>query len=310
MVAPRSTLLQKSFTVTRKWMKKVVAPSILLATLSKVIPISDRWYVRWRYHFTFGRPLDLANPQTFTAKLQWLKLNGHPEQYASLTDKFAVYEYVRRKAGEGHLVRLLGDYQDASDIPWDALPEKFVLKATHASGWNLIVPDKRQLDRQKAVETCRRWLTTSYVARRHEPVYREILPRIICVEYLGDPDTELFDYKLYCFNGRVRLIHVDTERFTRHQRTFYTPDWERLPFGYTYPVREEDVPRPAALKEMISLAERLAGSIPFVRVDLYYIRGQIYFGEMTFYPDGGFGAFTPPSWDATIGSYLVLPKAE
>jgi hypothetical protein len=83
-----------------------------------------------------------------------------------------------------------------------------------------------------------------------------------------------------------------------------------LPFGYTYPVREEDVPRPAALKEMISLAERLAGSIPFVRVDLYYIRGQIYFGEMTFYPDGGFGAFTPPSWDATIGSYLVLPKAE
>ncbi|MBA3445498.1 MAG: glycosyl transferase [Gemmatimonadales bacterium] len=303
-----SQLIRKSSNFTKRWIKKVIAPTVLVAELSKVIPISDRLYVKWRYLLTFGRPLDLAHPLAFTAKLQWLKLYGRPKQYAPLADKCAVYDYVRARIGETHLNRLLGVYQNASEIPWDNLPEKFVLKATHASGWNLIVPDKARLDRQKAMETCQRWLKTSYSARSREPVYQDIPPRIICVEYLGDPDTELFDYKLYCFNGRVRLIHVDTQRFTRHQRTFYSTDWERLPFGYTYPTKNEDVERPAGLKEMISLAEQLAGAIPFVRVDFFHIRNQIIFGEMTFFPDAGFGAFTPPEWDTLIGSYLELPS--
>ncbi|HKH82155.1 MAG TPA: ATP-grasp fold amidoligase family protein [Gemmatimonadales bacterium] len=304
-----SKLIQKSSRFTKKWMKKVIAPSTLIAQVSKVIPISERWYLSWRYFLTFGRTLDLANPRSFTAKLQWLKLYGRPQEYAPLADKFAVYDYVRARIGDTHLNRLLGVYQHLSEIPWDGLPNKFVLKATHASGWNLIVADKTQLDRQKAVELCRRWLTTSYAARSREPVYERIPPRIICVEYLGDPDSELFDYKLYCFNGKVRLIHVDTERFSGHQRTFYTPEWERLPFAYTYPTRDEGVARPAALEEMISLAERLAGTIPFVRVDFFYIHNQVIFGEMTFFPDAGFGIFTPPEWDEIIGSYLELPRS-
>lgn len=300
-------LTRNSFRLVKKWSKKVVAPSTVLAKLSRVIPISDRWYITWRYRATFGRPLDLADPQTFTAKIQWLKLNNRPDQYAALADKFAVYDYVRARTGDKYLNRLLGVYQDAREIPWHDLPEKFVLKATHASGWNLIVADKTRLDIHRARQTCERWLNTSYWARRHEPVYKDIPPRIICVEYLGDPDTELFDYKLYCFHGKVRLVHVDTQRFINHQRTFYTPDWKRLPFSYTYPAKAENMEAPAALKEMISLAELLAGTIPFVRVDLYYIRHQIVFGEMTFYPDSGFGAFDPPEWDTTIGSYLRLP---
>ena len=287
----------------------MIAPTHLMAKVSKVIPISDRRYLSWRYLLTYGRPLDLVNPRTFTAQLQWLKLFGRPEDYAHLADKFAVYEYVRSRIGEAHLAKLLGVYHHAGDIPWDQLPNSFVLKATHASGWNLIVRDKTRLGLADATRKCEEWLRSKYSDRSREPVYRMIPPRIIAVEYLGDPDTELFDYKLYCFNGRVRLVHVDTERFTGHKRTFYTPEWERLPFAYTYPVRVADLPKPAALGEMISLAERLAGTIPFVRVDFFYIRGRVIFGEMTFFPDSGFGAFDPPEWDAIIGSYLELPAA-
>jgi hypothetical protein len=302
-----STLIQQSSRLAKASIRKVIAPTHLVEKLSRVIPISDRRYIAWRYFLTFGRPLNLSDPQTFTAKLQWLKLYGRPEQYAPLADKYAVYDYVRDRIGDAHLNRLLGVYRNAEDIPWEDLPDQFVLKATHASGWNLIVPHKARLDRRQAAEACRRWLTTTYAARSREPVYRNISPRIICVQYLGDPDTELFDYKLYCFNGRVRLIHVDTQRFTRHQRTFYTPDWQRLPFAYTYPASSDGVQQPAALREMIALAERLAGTIPFVRVDFFYIHGRLIFGEMTFFPDAGFGAFTPPEWDGIIGSYLELP---
>ena len=302
-----SQLIQKSSQRIKRSVRKVIAPSKLMSEVSKVIPISDRRYLKFRYFVTFGRQLNLDHPAAFTEKLQWLKLYGRPERYAPLADKLAVYDYVRARIGDAHLNRLLGVYHRAADIPWDDLPQKFVLKATHASGWNLIVPDKSRLDRQKALETCQQWLGGNYSSRSREPVYSDIPPRIICVEYLGDPDTELFDYKLYCFNGKVRLIHVDTERFSGHRRTFYTPEWERLPFSYTYPVRNEDVQQPAALRQMIELAERLAETIPFVRVDFFYIHDRIIFGEMTFFPDAGFGAFTPPEWDGIVGSYLELP---
>lgn len=304
-----SQLIQKSSRVVKRSVKQVIAPSHLMAAVSKVIPISDRSYLKFRYFVTFGRRLDLAHPVTFTEKIQWLKVYGRLEQYASLADKFAVYDYVRARIGDAHLAPLLGVYERANDIPWDDLPQKFVLKATHASGWNLIVTDKAGMDRQKAQQACERWLQGNYSPRSREPVYSKIQPRIIGVEYLGDPDTELFDYKLYCFNGKVRLIHVDTERYRGHRRTFYTPDWQRLPFSYTYPVRTEDVERPAALETMIELAERLAGTIPFVRVDFFYIHGRIIFGEMTFFPDAGFGAFDPPEYDAIIGAYLELPTS-
>ncbi len=303
-------LIQRGSRLVKRWVKKVVAPSHLMAGLSKVIPISDRSYLKFRYFVTFGRRLDLAAPATFTEKLQWLKLYGQPRQYAPLADKLQVYGYVRERIGDAHLNRLLGAYERAADIPWDDLPERFVLKATHGSGWNLIVADKARTDRQKALQTCEQWLQGKYSPYSREPVYADIPPRIICVEYLGDPDTELFDYKLYCFNGRVRLIHVDTERFRGHRRTYYTPDWQRLPFSYTYPVRNEDVQRPAALGTMIELAERLAGDIPFVRVDFFYIHNRVIFGEMTFFPDAGFGAFDPPEWDAIVGSYLRLPSIQ
>jgi hypothetical protein len=303
-----SRIIRKNADRTKRLVRRVIAPSKLMAEVSKVIPISDRWYLTFRYLVTFGRPLNLDHPVTFTEKLQWLKLYGRPEQYAPLADKLAVYDYVRDRIGDRYLNRLLGSYERAGDIPWDNLPRQFVLKATHASGWNLIVPDKARLDRRKAVETCEQWLQGNYSSRSREPVYSNIPPRIICQEYLGDPDTQLFDYKVYCFNGKVRLIHVDTERFSGHRRTFYTPEWERLPFSYTYPVRNEDVPRPPALGTMIELAERLAATIPFVRVDFFYLQDRIIFGEMTFFPDAGFGAFTPPEWDATVGSYLELPR--
>ena len=305
-----SQYIQKTSRVVKRWVKKVVSPSHFVAGLSKVIPISDRSYLKFRYFVTFGRRLNLAHPVTFTEKLQWLKLYGRLEQYAPLADKLQVYGYVRERLGEAYLNRLLGSYERAADIPWDDLPDKFVLKATHGSGWNLIVADKARTDRREALQKCEQWLQGKYSPLSREPVYTNIPPRIISVEYLGDPDTELFDYKVYCFNGKVRLIHVDTERFKGHRRTYYTPDWQRLPFSYTYPVRAEDVPQPAALGTMIELAERLAGTIPFVRVDFFYIQDRIIFGEMTFFPDAGFGAFDPPEWDAIVGSYLKLPGLE
>ena len=58
---------------------------------------------------------------------------------------------------------------------------------------------------------------------------------------------------------------------------------------------------------MIEIAETLAEDMPFVRVDLYSVKNQILFGELTFMPAAGYWKFIAPVWDYTVGEYLHLP---
>ncbi len=53
---------------------------------------------------------------------------------------------------------------------------------------------------------------------------------------------------------------------------------------------------------MLMIASKLSEGFPFVRVDLY-TTPDIFFGEMTFYPDAGFSKFSPEYWDLKIGNY-------
>ena len=65
---------------------------------------------------------------------------------------------------------------------------------------------------------------------------------------------------------------------------------------------EEEVPAlPDNVQEMIAVSEKLAEGFPFVRIDLYNIRGRIIFGEMTFYPWSGYCRYTPDSFDFDLG---------
>ncbi len=122
--------------------------------------------------------------------------------------------------------------------------------------------------------------------------------------------AELMDYKFMCFNGKVKCVFTVTERFSVDglKVTFFDPAWNPLPFERHYPKSTKTMPKPYRLEKMIGLAEKLSDGIPFVRVDFYESSGQIYFGEMTFYPGSGFEEFTPAEWDKTLGSWLDLQR--
>ena len=94
-----------------------------------------------------------------------------------------------------------------------------------------------------------------------------------------------------CFNGKVYCTFVCSERFEGSglKVTFFDRDWKRLSFERHYPSSEKVIFKPVHYYEMIRLAEELSKNIPFVRSDFYEINGQLYFGELTFYPGSGFG---------------------
>ena len=263
-------------------------------------------------HFRrFGQILDLDHPETCNEKIQWLKLFGATPEKTRLADKYAVREFVRERIGEKYLVPLLGVYGRFGDIDLASLPRRFVLKCTHGCKYNVIVKDKTELDVAGTRAMVDGWMTVNYAfVGSPELQYRDIPPRIVAEQYLENAGGDLYDYKFWCFEGKVGYIQFLSERnLGGLKMAFYDREWNKQPFVYDYPLDEKTIPRPDNLDLMIELAERLSAGFCCVRVDFYRLDdGSVYFGEMTFSPRGGNLMWNDPTVDHRLGALFDLPK--
>ena len=257
-----------------------------------------KWAMRVR-----GKEINFSAPATFSEKIQRMKLYGSTRRKAKLSDKYAVRKWVKRKIGAEYLIPLLGAYRKFDDIDFAQLPQKFALKCNHGSGWNVIVTDKDNLNIGELKKKVDDWMAADFAYKAGlELHYRYIRPRIVIEEFMENEGGSLRDYKFLCFGGRVRVIWVDTDRYTAHRRTLFGRSWNVLPFMLEYPVDEIVPEKPARLQEMIALAEKLAAGFPQVRVDFYLLNdGSIKFGEMTFTSGTGMDRFIPQFYDRLLG---------
>lgn len=273
----------------------------------------DEVYLKVRYRIYFGRKLNLCNPKSFNEKIQWLKLNYCPSDYSIMVDKYEVKKYIANLIGEQYIIPTLGVWDSADKVDFELLPDQFVIKCNHNSGLGMyICKDKAQMNISKVRQGLQAGLKEKFYKMAHEMQYKNVKPLIIAEKYMEDESGfELKDYKFFCFNGNVKFVKVDFDRFVgKHRANYYDLDWNLLPFEEVVCPRDINKlnQRPKNLDLMIDIAKRLSKDIPFVRVDLYNIDGKIYFGELTFTPNGGMGPFNPDEWDYKIGSYLQLPQ--
>ena len=282
-----------------------------LRHLRKFRFLPSKLYVKIHYEYFSGNKLDLNNPKDFTEKIAWYKVFYRPKSLNQLVDKFAVRAFVEEKIGSQFLNTFYGVFDDVNEIKFDELPEKFVIKATHTSGHNLIVRDKNKLNLDKTKKLLKKWLKINqYYRIGQEWAYKDVKPRIIIEKYLEQIDQKsLTDFKFYCFDGKAKFIDIHTDREDEHKQGSFDLNFERLPFGVSrFKQIYESPEKPVNLKEMIECAEVLSEKLPFVRVDFYAIDGKTIFGEMTFYPSDGRKKFYPEKYNRIIGDYFTLPK--
>lgn len=283
----------------------------IVRRLSFLMP-NDSFYLRVLFGAEMGKCLNLKKPKTFNEKLQWLKIHNRKPEYTTMVDKYAVKEYVAKCIGDEYVIPTLGVWNDPSQINWDKLPDKFVLKTTHGGGGGgvILCTNKSSFDVTASVLKLKKNLKRSVYKDYREWPYKNVPKRIIAEQMITSLDEngnqELKDYKFFCFNGKVKFFKVDFGRFIDHHANYYSPLGRLLPFGERSfpPVPEHVEVLPPNLSDMIELAEKLSKGLPFLRVDLYNISGKIYFGELTFYPAGGVGKFTSEEWDLKLGSYI------
>lgn len=259
-------------------------------------------------------PLNLKKPTTFNEKLQWLKLYDRNPLYTKLVDKYAVKDYVASVIGREYIIPTIAVWDKVEDIDLSMLPNQFVLKTTHDSGGVCICRDKDSFDFENAKEKLDHSLHYDYYKLAAEWPYKNVYRRIMAEEYLEPaPDVkDLFDYKFFCFDGEVKFFKIDFNRQSNHRANYYDRDGELIPFGEeVYPPEpDKKIEIPSNLQEMIKLAERLSQGMHFCRIDLYNIKEKVYFGEITLYPAGGFGRFSPDNYDEFIGNMLTLPETK
>jgi hypothetical protein len=258
-----------------------------------------------RYKGEFGVFPNLIQPKTFNEKVLCRILFDRRPIWTRLQDKYSVREYVKERIGEEILATLYWVTKNPSDIPFEDLPDKFVVKPTHGSGWFYLVPDKACMNRRDLIDACRSWLIRNYYYVQREWVYKHIEPRILIEQFIDD-GTGLYPirYRLHVFEGHVHVIEVCIGKPGESRCDFYGRSWNKLPAAYST-CRNIDgpVPRPKHLDEMIRSAEVLGEGLDFVRVDLYDAADKVYFGEMTTTPGGGSLRFTPDGFDRYLGGF-------
>ena len=286
-------------------------PKFILLKLDKfgMIRLKDSYYLNLLYYKNLGEKLDIANPKTFNEKLQWLKLYDRKDIYTIMVDKYEAKKYVADIIGEKYIIPTLGIYNNFEDIDFSKLPNKFVIKCTHDSGGIAICKDKSNFDIYSTNKKIKKSLKNNYYYSGREWPYKNVKPRIIVEKYMTDLKfNELRDYKFFCFNGKVKFFKIDFDRFVYHRANYFDANGNLLRFGEKVcpPDYQKNLMLPKNLQKMIKLAEVLSEKIPFVRVDFYEVNNDIYFGELTFFPNSGFGKFIPEEWDQKIGDMLDI----
>ena len=268
-------------------------------------------FLKRMYRIQMGRELNLENPQTYTEKLQWLKLNDHRPEYTRMVDKFAAKEYVAEKIGSEYVIPLLGVWDRVEDIDFEKLPQQFVLKTTHDSGGLVICKDKAKLDIPAAKRKLRHFQKRNYYDHNREWPYKHVLHRIIAEGYMEDTaQGELRDYKFFTFGGEPKVLYIAQGR-GRGEPTvadFFDMEFNHLPFTIDHDMATMPPEKPKNFELMKKLAATLSEGTPQLRVDFYEVDGKVYFGEMTFFHCSGMEAFHPESWDQKFGDWVILPE--
>ena len=268
----------------------------------------DESFLKRRFEYAMGKRLNLLKPRGFNEKLQWLKLHDRKPEYPELVDKYLVKQYIERKIGDRYIAKTYGVYDGLDEIQNDSLPDSFVIKCTHDSGTVFICHDKNELRDKNVRDLFTKALESNYFVESREWPYKHLKPRIIVEEYLDDGNLGgTTDYKFFCFGGVVDNVMVVRDRGIGSPKYYhFSKDWKLLRYnrlGRSLPNDYEEE-KPIFIDEMIEIAEYLSKGIDHVRIDLYEVSGQIYFGEYTFYNCGGYETGFDEKTDLYLGSLI------
>lgn len=268
----------------------------ILSKINKKLPAS------LLYKKVFHKKINWNNPVDLIEKIAWLEIYSDTSLWTKCADKYRVREYITEKGLNSYLPQLYGVWNNAKDIKFNELPNSFILKTNNGCGTVIPIHNKNIININHVVHTLNKWIKTPYGYSGGQYHYLKIKPVIIAEELLINDElsrrispTSLIDYKIWCINGAPIGILVTSNRQKESLHlNFYDTEWNEcngiLVETKHYKIGKEKIPCPSCLKDMLSICKTLSQPFKQVRIDFYYLNGNIYIGELTF--STGYGYFT------------------
>lgn len=286
--------------------------NIILSPFNLLYKVNPKLNLKILFFLKHRKRLNLDNPVTYSEKLQWIKLYDKNPLMPICSDKYTVRKFVADQGCAEILNELYWEGEDPKKIPFRELPEKFVIKVTHGSTFNIICTDKSKLNTNHTIKQCNKWLKAKFLPCYGEWFYGVKKPRVIVEKYIeSDDGKQLKDFKVFCFNGEPEYIRVDTGRFSELKQDFYDCEWNHLPDKkMAFPGLGDVSKKPVCLEEMLEYSRLLSGPFLHARVDFYISDEKIYFGEITFTTAAGFNRFRSHEFNVEMGEKLDLFQKE
>lgn len=268
-------------------------------------PLPDETYIRLKYRILLGRWPNLVTPRRYTEKILYRILHDRDPAYAPLIDKASAKEIVAEMIGREFIIPTFWVGTDLSAVDWVTIPKPFIVKPTHTSGQGATIYDQDDLERFLASGAHKNWSRIRHEKFNREWAYSLIEPRILIEEMVQTSKGIPWDYRFYVFDGIVRLIEINIRENGKGYSSLLSPDWDILDIRdpLFLPPYPQAIPKPKRLGDMLALASDLGRQHDFVRVDLYADEDWIKFGELTFYPAGGYEGFDPDETDLWLGDF-------
>ncbi|MDT3413208.1 ATP-grasp fold amidoligase family protein [Kosakonia cowanii] len=283
-----------------------------LAKKMTACAVADSHFHASRLKRISGREHDLRHPVTLSEKICHRMLYDRNPLYTLLADKLAVRDYVSARTDQLRIVPLLGVYHKVSDIDFNALPQRFVLKCNHDSGSAVVCLDKDELNIGAAINKLSLAMKKNMYYATREWQYKDIAPVILCEKYIdvftrGNQNQTPEMLRLHCFHGVAEVIEADfTDEEGNGYINVYNRAWQLQPYQMEYPNTPGAIPEPDLLQRAIGASERLAKGIDYCRIDLMPAEEVIYFSEITLSPRRGKLKIVPAEWDARLGEMWRL----
>lgn len=184
-----------------------------------------------------------------------------------------------------------GTWESLEQVPFDALPNAFVLKSDSGSYSRGVLPLIRNGRQWKvANSTTEGDLETLLEPLKENLAADRIKGPFHAEQLLGSPEKNLLshDIKVYAFYGQPAIIWVrkildyfggiDTKR-----SAFFDVNGERVHNINAVTKIDDTIPLPKFFDKILTAASDFSHTVrlPHVRVDLYEHEGEIYLGELT-----------------------------
>ena len=268
------------------------------------IKINNYYHKRIKYINKLNRSYNESNLITFEDKLNWLVIHDTNLLKGKCADKILLHRYSKRKLGKDICNKILKVYHSEKEIDINQLPNQFVLKTNHGSGFNIIVEDKKKFNLALAKKMLRKWMKINYGINGAEFHYSFINRKIFAEEYIG---KNLKNYKFLCYNGKPKYVYVSIKEGNHKYRNFYDMNWKFIPFHcLSKPHPKYHYPKPKLFKLMKNISIILSKDFKFVRVDLYESENEIRLGELTFIPMNSFFYCKNKKQEIELGRDIII----